>query len=119
MGDTCLRHPAQPCAECPWRLDQPVGRFGPERYELLRVTVADENGGSAPLGAPLFACHKTVEGREISCAGWLAVEGHGHVRVRLAVVQGHLDPDALHPGEGWPALYPSFDAMAEANGAES
>ena len=29
--------------------------------------------GSAPLGSPMFACHKTAEGKEQACAGWLAV----------------------------------------------
>jgi hypothetical protein len=114
---TRLRHPASPCGECPWRLDQPAGRFPPERYEALANTCGSRATGSAPLDAPLFACHKTPEGRETACAGWLAVEGADHVGVRLAVVTGRLDAAALEPGDDWPALYPTFADMAHANGA--
>lgn len=112
-----LHHPPKPCAECPWRRDQPAGRFPAERYEAMRGTSADRDG-SAPLGAPLFACHKTREDAQVACAGWLAVEGHGHVGVRLAVATGRLDPVALHPGSDWPALYDSYDELAAVNGAE-
>lgn len=110
-----LRRALRPCGECPWRRDQPAGRFPPERYEELRGTSATP-AGSAPLGAPMFACHKTAEGREIACAGWLAVEGHGHVGVRLAVATGRLDPVALTPAPGWPGLYDTYDELAVANG---
>lgn len=112
-----LRPSARPCGECPWRVDQPVGRFAPERYRALAGTVAGPDG-SAPLGAPMFACHKSVAGREIPCAGWLAVEGHGHVGVRLAVATGRLEAATLVPGSDWPELYPSFAAMTDANGSK-
>lgn len=111
-----LRHPQRPCSECPWRRDQPLGRFEASRYEELRDTSAGP-AGSAPLGAPMFACHKSHEGADLACAGWLAVEGHGHVAVRLAVAQGRLDADALAAGHDWPQLYDSYEQMAAANGA--
>lgn len=113
-----LRHALRPCDECPWRRDQPPGRFPARRYEALRATSATR-AGSAPLGAPLFACHKTTEGREIACAGWLATEGHGHVGVRLAVVQGRLDVGVLLPGGDWPPVYGSYSELAAVNGVES
>lgn len=111
-----MRHAARPCGECPWRRDQPPGRFPPERYEALRCTSASADG-SAPLGSPMFACHKTAEGKEIACAGWLAVEGADHVGVRLAVVLGDLDPAALEPQPDWPDLIESYDELARINGA--
>lgn len=40
-----------------------------------------------------------------------------HVWIRIAVLQGRLDGEALEVGEGWPELYPSFHAMAAANDA--
>lgn len=113
-----LRHPNSPCEECPWRLDQPVGRFTPERYEVLRDTCRDPDGGNAGFGAPLFACHKTPDGRETACAGWLAVEGWNNVPVRMAVLDGRLDPAALVPDDDWPPLYPSYEALADANSGE-
>lgn len=112
-----LRHPKRPCTECPFRLDAPLGHFPACRYEALRNTSTAPDGSNPGLGAPLFACHATPEGRETACAGWLAVEGVDHVMVRLAVAQCRLDADALVPGPDWPELYPSFLAMAAANGA--
>lgn len=110
-----LPHAKRPCGECPWRTDQPVGRFPPERYAALRNTVAGPEG-SAPLDAPVFACHKSEQGRDLACAGWLAVEGHDHVGMRLAVALGRVSAEALSPGESWPQLYDTFDDMARANG---
>lgn len=102
----------RPCDECPWRADARPGRFTEERWTALLDT-ADTGRGSAPLGAPIFACHKTDEGRDRTCAGWLAVEGAGHVGIRLHVVAGSLPADALRPGDGWPELHPSIAAAAE------
>lgn len=111
-----LARAPRPCAECPWRRDQPPGKSPPERYEALRDTSATRAGGSAPFGTPLFACHMSRDDR--ACAGWLAVEGAGHVGVRLAVVAGRLDAVALAPGADWPELYCSYDDLAEANGCD-
>jgi hypothetical protein len=60
----------------------------------------------------MFACHKSPEGREYACAGWLAAVGHHHLGVRLAVITGRLDAAALEPGADWPALFESFGEMA-------
>ncbi|KQW13723.1 hypothetical protein ASD08_30910 [Streptomyces sp. Root369] len=60
----------------------------------------------------MFACHKTREGREKACAGWLASVGREHVGVRVAVAQGRLPASALTPGAGWPRLFTSFTEMA-------
>lgn len=100
----------RPCDECPWRADARPGRFTAERWAALADT-ADVGSGSAPMGAPMFACHKTGEGRDRACAG-LAVEGAGHVGVRLAVIVGWLPSLSLTPGEGWPSLHPSLAAAA-------
>ena len=105
-----------PCRECPWRLDAEPGQFPAERYEALRDT-SGERGREAPLGAPMFACHKSPCGAEMACAGWLAVEGGDHLGVRLAVIAGRLDPAALAPGADWPALHRSYGEMAAVNGA--
>lgn len=107
----------RPCRECPWRTDGEPGRFPAERYEQLTCT-SGRPGAEAGLSAPLFACHKTQEGREQACAGWLATVGREHLGVRLAVATGRLDPAALDPGPGWPVLYDSYESMAAANGHE-
>ena len=68
---------------------------------------------------PLFACHKSPEGREEACAGFLAVEGGGNLAVRLAVAQGRLPAEALTPGTGWPPLFESYEEMASVQGVAS
>lgn len=108
-----MKHIKRPCDECPWRADARQGRFTPERWDALAESSPDAKTGFGPeYGAPLFACHKTPDGAERACAGWLAVEGHAHPAVRLAVVTGGLPVCALTPGQDWPELHPSFAATA-------
>lgn len=102
-----------PCAECPWRVDTEPGQFPACRYEALRGTTGAP-GCEAGLRSPLFACHKSAEGREEACAGWLAAVGTEHLGVRLAVASGRLPAESLSPGVGWPALHASYEEMAEA-----
>jgi hypothetical protein len=111
-----LTHRARPCGDCPWRRDAPCGHFPAERFEALEVTHGAP-GAEAGLDAPMFACHASAEDSPAACAGWLAVEGHNHLGVRLAVIRGALSPDALEAGEGWPVLYGDYAEMAAANGA--
>lgn len=110
-----MPHRRYPCAECPFRRDTSPGQFPACRYEALAET-AGAAGAEVPLGAPMFACHKSPEGREEACAGWLAVCGIEHIGVRLAVALSELDPDALRPGPDWPELFDSYAEMAEAQG---
>lgn len=65
---------------------------------------------------PMFACHKTVEGREQICAGWLAVAGWEHLRVRVMVLEGKVLGTALQPGPDWPELFDTYEEMAEVQG---
>lgn len=94
------------CAECPWRRDVAVGRFPPERYVSLRETCTQGFNN-------LFACHKTAEGHETVCVGYLLVDGLNNFRVRLAVIRGQYDPKTLKASG---PLYDSFQEMAMANG---
>ncbi len=114
-----LRHMPRPCDEsptsgrCPFRRDADPGEFSAERYELLART-AGGPGAEAPFHAPLFACHHTADGAEVVCAGWLAVCGHYHLGVRLALACGRLNPDRIGPLPGWPDLFDTYDEMAAA-----
>ncbi|WP_324189941.1 DUF6283 family protein [Nocardia cyriacigeorgica] len=113
-----LRHRRHPCAECPWRRDVSPGQFSVERFVDMACT-SGRPGEEAGLDAPLFACHKTVEGREQACSGWLAAVGYHHLGVRLAVAMGRLDPLALEPGEGWPELFASYAEMTSTQALQS
>lgn len=103
-----MKRVKRPCDACPWRTDAEPGRFPPERWEALRSSSADEQGFGPDFEGALFACHKTPQAGERACAGWLAVEGANHPRVRLAVMTGALPVCALTPGEDWPDLHESF-----------
>jgi hypothetical protein len=107
----------RPCDECPWRRDVAPGQFPACRYDALRVT-AGRPGAEAPLHAPMFACHKTPDGKPRACASWLAVVGGEHLAVRLAVVMGRLPHAALARRPDWPQLYATYAEMAVANGME-
>lgn len=98
------------CDECPWRTDVPVGRFPPERYEALQNTCRQG------FGKAIFACHKTQEGKEIACAGFILVEGHNNWAVRLAVMHKAFSPDEI---QATGPLYSSFKEMAAANGFDT
>lgn len=100
----------RPCDECPWRVSAQPGRFPACRYRALQET-SGSPGQEAELGAPMFACHKSPEGQERACAGWLATVGMDHIGVRFAVITGQLDPVALRPGEDWPELFGSYEEM--------
>lgn len=110
-----MPHRRHPCVECPFRRDAEPGQFEACRYDALRDTVGDR-GREQPLDAPIFACHKTAEGRDQACAGWLAVCGYDHLGVRFAVVSGRLPASALLPKEDWPELFATYDEMAAAQG---
>lgn len=115
-----MKHIKRPCDECPWRKDCEPGRFEPERWAVLAESSLDIRTNFGPeFGAILFACHKSPEGGERACAGWLAVEGVAHPTVRLSVAMGALPESALRPGDDWPALHESFaDTAAHDMGTE-
>ena len=100
----------RPCKECPWVTTTSPGQFPAERYAALRHTTGTAHD-QAPLGAPLFACHKSVEGHDVPCAGWLAAVGVESITVRVLVAQKHLPVRVLRASEGWPALFTGYEAM--------
>ena len=107
---------ARPCPACPWRRDshpRDIPNFSLDLAEGLASTSRQGNFGPN-YGAPMFACHESVEGAEIACAGWVAVEGEAHPNIRLAVSLGRLDASALSPGEDWPELREDFEEVITA-----
>jgi hypothetical protein len=94
------------CSACPWRKDVPVGVFPPERFIALAATVKQDFG-------PVFACHKTTEGQDSACVGYLLTEGTENFNVRIASIRGALDMKKLK--SEYP-LYATFKEMALANG---
>jgi hypothetical protein len=96
------------CDECPWRRDVPVGRFAPSRYRALAATCKQ---GWPP--GPIFACHKTPEGKEQACVGFLLLNGRNNIGVRIAASQHRFNPGELRAVG---PLYDGFREMCVANG---
>lgn len=113
---------AFPCAPCPIRADNadnPAAKFPKARWDALSRTLPDPQTGIPPMPhEPMFGCHKGKPGSEehnpqpqddLACAGWLARFGHNHLAVRMALIDGRLDPAALEPGDNWPPLHKTWD----------
>jgi hypothetical protein len=75
---------------------------------------AEEGTNFGPtIEDPMFACHKTPDGGERACAGWLVREGVNHPRIRLAVMTGEIPACALESGEDWPETHEDFVATRD------
>lgn len=105
-----------PCPSCPWRIErtaQDIPLFSLDKAERLAGTCPNAEGFGPDFGATWFACHQSRDGKEIPCAGWLAAVGDAHPGVRFAVMRGHISPQALEPGDDWPALHETFQQVIE------
>ena len=94
-----LPHRRRPCAECPWRRDVAAGKFSSERFDAL----ADTSGGpgcEAPLSAPMFACHKTAEGRGAGVRGLARRRRRRPHRSSAGGHPGPRRPGDPHTGRG-------------------
>lgn len=96
----------RPCAECPWRRDVQPGQFPAERYRALAATAYD-------MSAVIFACHKSTEGEEFACAGFLERGALHNLAVRMSYVFGDLE---CIDRSGGIDLHRDFRSMAIAHG---
>ncbi len=99
----------QPCPQCPWRKDVPVGRFPPERYVALAKTAYDQS-------FTVFQCHKTSDGRPLYCAGFLLRGATHNLSARMAWGRGIIDMYKV--SDGGHELFDNYREMAEANGVD-
>lgn len=105
-----LRYRPRPCGTCPWRRDV-HDRWAYNNLDEYAEGTIGQVGADAPLGAPMFACHKSRTEPGELCAGWLVVIGLNHVTVRLAVAIAALPPTVLEPGPDWPELVASYQEL--------
>jgi hypothetical protein len=106
VSDIDLEAPKRPCSECPWRRDVPTGIWPVERFVALAHTAYDMNIG-------IFACHKSAQDHPTVCAGFLARGADHNLTIRRAYMTGELERTERSGGLN---LYPSYRAMAIANG---
>lgn len=98
----------QPCAGCPWRVDQ-TGVFPPEAFRLSARTAYDNADG-------MFGCHESGTTNPTTCAGFLLRGATHNWAWRRAIVRGWITMDEV--GDGGHELHPSYRAMAIANGVD-
>lgn len=114
--DQPREHRSRPCARCPWRRDVDLSAF--TAADMAKLEGADGTpGAEASWNAPTMACHRDQPGTAHAmrlCAGWLAVVGHHHLAIRMAVMAGGLPPHTTTADPGWPKLYPDFATLRAA-----
>lgn len=62
----------------------------------------------------IMACHYSPDGAEAPCRGYVAVEGHTNLSVRVAVMQGRIPYPAILQACEEIELWGSFEEMLEA-----
>jgi uncharacterized protein DUF6283 len=100
-------HRRVPCEQCPWRSDLPTGCFPASAFRRSANTARD-------MSSHTFACHMSGAKVLTACAGFLLRGAEHNLAVRMAAASKRFDPATVSDG-GFP-LYPSYRAMAVANG---
>lgn len=104
----------EPCSTCPWRKSSAVGgrdipRFSIELMRRLRNTV-----GRGDAFRHVMACHHSKVGKEITCRGYVAVEGYHNLNVRMLAAAGKVNVLAIDEACKSIDLWPSFAEMLDA-----
>jgi len=101
------------CKKCPW-LKTTNPREIPDGYcerkhadlagTIANLNITDPHEIARGLGAKrlrIMACHESMPGKEISCAGWMNHQlGAGNnIALRLAVAFGRMEVDYVLVGE--------------------
>lgn len=94
-----------PCGGCPWVVAN-SGSFPPEAFAHSASTAYD-------MAESRFACHESGASKPATCAGFLLRGADHNLAVRLDKIRGL---DYADVEEGARSLYPSYRAMAVANG---
>ena len=97
----------EPCEECPWRKDAPVGAFPAEAYRHSARTAFDS-------AKEKFSCHMSGTDKPQACAGFLLSNSANNLAVRLAAARGQIDLSKVSARDH--QLYRSYREMAIANG---
>ncbi|NUB11622.1 hypothetical protein GAY28_02195 [Azospirillum brasilense] len=96
----------EPCPHCPWRKDQPTGRFPADAFRHSAETAHD-------MSTHRFGCHMSGTSQPETCAGFLLSGAQHNLAVRLDLMRGQIDMDEVTSAV---PLYESYREMAVANG---
>ena len=98
----------QPCGGCPWRVDQ-TGEFPAGAFKESARTAYD-------MAREMFSCHESGAEKPATCAGFLLRGADHNFGIRMKVITGEIDYDAI--SDGGHELHADYRAMAEANGVD-
>lgn len=98
-----------PCATCPWRVGSSaadIPSFDIEKARGLRCTA-----GRTDEFRTIMACHGSPVGEEHPCVGYLAIYGWSNLSVRMLIIRGKIDMEAIIRDCEGIELYDTFGAM--------
>ena len=95
-----------PCPGCPWVVDND-GSFPAEAFVHSAPTAYD-------MSSRLFGCHSSGIKKPATCAGFLLKGSDHNLAVRLALMQGRIDPRQITDASR--ELHENYASMAIANG---
>lgn len=96
----------EPCPGCPWKVSN-TGNFPAGAFEVSARTAYD-------MSPHVFACHESGQEKSATCAGFLLRNSVNNMGVRLGLMRGKYDLSQV--SDGGHELFPSYKAMAIANG---
>lgn len=103
-----------PCGSCPWRRgakSESIPNFDSNRATCSLPQVAGDTDGFRPI----MACHLSDEGGDRPCVGYVVSDdGWRNLTVRMAVIDGRIDLDAMREAAEWIDLYSTFEEMLTA-----
>jgi hypothetical protein len=80
----------KPCKDCPWRKSTRLEDI-PRITDDLRLSLYDEIKSDGSI--KVMACHKSNEGEDFPCAGFMTQIGNDSIGVRLLQVWSIDSPD--------------------------
>jgi hypothetical protein len=101
----------KPCKACPWlRSSKTDGSdiqgFSIELMQDLKGTCGDDDGFRN-----IMACHDSREDKPYGCVGYLAVEGHKNLNVRILAMKGKIPLNEVMENTKELDFYDNFSEM--------
>lgn len=96
-----------PCQSCPYRRDVPSGIWEAGEYDKI-IPFDNETWMQPPR---LFLCHQ-ADG--CLCRGWLDTHGSELLAIRLGIIKGEIDAEAVCKALDEGPAVPVFESAAQA-----
>lgn len=103
----------RPCKTCPWRVDSEGGSAIPG-FDIQKARELESTVGEGDAFRPIMACHRSRDGGDHVCIGYVVVEGYSNLAVRMAAITGRLPLGEIVDACEDLELHQSFDEMLDA-----